>query len=205
MPSSRSSTRVAPLQIALQDDFGVAVGAEFRAARFEFAAQLSEIVDFAVENDGAAAGLVGHRLIGAVTRIHDRKAAEYQGPAGLGRASAGIRPAMKQVAVGAVEEFLAEAPARFKEGGKSTHRIILSAKGMLRLHGLRIHRHQLGAPCEQGRDRRIAESRIGRMKLPVDFRREFVIFRRINRQPPIATIRRSDEDDVRRSAPLARG
>ncbi len=45
---------VAPLQIAVQDDFGVAVGAELRTTRFEFAAQLAEIVDFAIEDDACS-------------------------------------------------------------------------------------------------------------------------------------------------------
>ena len=119
---------VTPLQVALQDDFGVAARAEFRAARFELAAQLAEIIDLAVEDDGAAAGLVGHRLIGAVTGIHDRETAEYQRPARLGRAATGIRPAMEQVAVGAGEQILAKAPARLKEGGKAAHQAVPASK-----------------------------------------------------------------------------
>jgi hypothetical protein len=47
----------------VDDDFGVGVGGEAVAGRLEVAAQLLEVVDFAVEDDRDAAVLVVDRLI----------------------------------------------------------------------------------------------------------------------------------------------
>src|SRR6267154_2458386 len=52
-----------PSQKRAQDYFGVAVGFEFFAARFEFRAQFPVIVDLAVENQDSISVLADHGLI----------------------------------------------------------------------------------------------------------------------------------------------
>ena len=72
------------MEIAEQQGFGVAVGAEARSFSLELAAQVPKIVDLSVEDERRAPRRVGHRLIGALAWVHDGEAPEHQRPAGLG-------------------------------------------------------------------------------------------------------------------------
>ena len=56
---------LAPLAIAVKDDFSVAVGTEAMPLPFQFTAHLGKIVDFAVEGDGETFVRGEHRLCAA--------------------------------------------------------------------------------------------------------------------------------------------
>ena len=69
--------RAAPLLVAVDDDLGVGARAELVAQPFEFAPQLGEVVDLAVEHDPHRLLHVGHRLV-AAGQVDDRQAAKAQ-------------------------------------------------------------------------------------------------------------------------------
>ena len=86
--------RQAPLLVAEQDRLGVALGAEFVARRFEIAADILEIVDFAVEDDvEQPVGLV-HRLVGAGRGVDDGEAGVREADLLLAPDRAAVGPAV---------------------------------------------------------------------------------------------------------------
>ncbi len=89
---------LAPRLPRCEDDFGVRLGAEGRAARFEFATNLKEIVDFAVEDDDMTAVDRQHRLVTACTGIDDcqTSVAESYVPLSTKPGPSTIRATMRQ-------------------------------------------------------------------------------------------------------------
>ena len=92
----------APLLPRVDDDFGVAAGAEAVAERFELGAQLDVVEDLAVEDDPERLVLVGERLLPA-GQIDDRQP--------------GMRQAGPVVAIGA-ELVRAAVPERARHVGQ---------------------------------------------------------------------------------------
>ena len=97
MPRSRSKQPVSHWMKSAERNFGVAIGMEPVAKRFEFAAQLTEIVDLAVVDDD---GLVAvafepgpHRLFAAI-EIDHLQPNRTERDAGGGVNTLLIRPAM---------------------------------------------------------------------------------------------------------------
>ena len=84
---------LAPLAIAVQDDFGVAGSAENMPLGLQFGADFSEIVDFAVEDDGQALILSQHRLR-AAGQVDDRQAQMAKADARRCPDAAAVRTAM---------------------------------------------------------------------------------------------------------------
>ena len=67
--------------VEVDEHFGVALGAEVVPGAFQPAAQVAEVVDFAVEDDPDRAVFVGERLL-AAGHVDDRQPAMAQGDAG---------------------------------------------------------------------------------------------------------------------------
>ncbi len=67
--------------VEMDEHFRVALGAEAVAGPLQPAAELAEVVDFAVEDDPHRAVLVGHRLL-AAGEVDDRQPAMAQGDSG---------------------------------------------------------------------------------------------------------------------------
>jgi hypothetical protein len=65
----------APLAIAFDEHFRIRLAGKNVAARFEFRAQLAEVVDRAVEDDADRAVLREHRLSPGLAQIEDGEAA----------------------------------------------------------------------------------------------------------------------------------
>ncbi len=84
---------IAPLFKGMDDHFGVAAGVEGVAGGFELGAELSEVVDFAVEGDPDVAVFVGHGLL-ACGGVDDGKAAVTEGDVGADEVSVAIGSAM---------------------------------------------------------------------------------------------------------------
>jgi hypothetical protein len=72
---------VAPHPVGLENNLGVAVGAEGAPQGFKLGAQLDVVVDLAIERDGEGAVIDDHRL-GAASKVDDRQACmgEATGP-----------------------------------------------------------------------------------------------------------------------------
>ena len=68
---------LAPFLVAVEDGLGVAAGLEDIALRDELVAQLHEVVDLAVEDDGDRSVVAVHRL-GTACEVDDREAAESE-------------------------------------------------------------------------------------------------------------------------------
>ena len=68
---------VAPLLVSVDDDFGVRVGAENVTVPLQFAPELGEVIDFAVENHPHGFFLVRHGLVPAA-EIDDREPAKAE-------------------------------------------------------------------------------------------------------------------------------
>ena len=85
---------LAPLAIAMKNDFGVAMGAKDMALRLQFGAHFREIVDFAVEDDRQALILGQHRLR-AAGQVDDRQAQMAQAHARRGPNAAAVGTAMR--------------------------------------------------------------------------------------------------------------
>src|SRR5206468_1446476 len=68
---------VTPLLVAVHDHFRVAARLEGVTERFELAAELREVVDFAIENDPHRRLAVRHRLMSA-RQVDDRQPAEAE-------------------------------------------------------------------------------------------------------------------------------
>ena len=66
--------RRAPLQVAAQDDLGVAVGAEHVTARAQLVAHLDVVVDLAVLGQRETTGLVAHGHVAVLAQVEDAQA-----------------------------------------------------------------------------------------------------------------------------------
>lgn len=86
----------APVPVAVEQDFGVAVGMENAAGALQLLAQFAEVVDFAVEDQYAAAGGVDHRLIARGAQVEDGQppVAEQNAPVGGSPLSVGVGSAL---------------------------------------------------------------------------------------------------------------
>src|SRR5262249_26676380 len=62
----------APADVGHQDDFGVAIGGEGEAVLLEDTAELEEVVDLAVEDDGV--GAAGHGLVAGLGEVENSEA-----------------------------------------------------------------------------------------------------------------------------------
>ena len=82
MPRKRVTQSSPQCLPGVDDDLGVATGAEHVAQRLQFGAQLAEVVDLAVEHHDDVAVLVDHRLL-AGGEVDDRQAAVAEADAGL--------------------------------------------------------------------------------------------------------------------------
>ena len=72
-PAQALGERVAPLLVTVDQDFGVAAGAEDVAPGDQLLAQPEVVVDLAVEGDGDGAVLVLHRLRAGLREVDDRQ------------------------------------------------------------------------------------------------------------------------------------
>src|SRR5207247_1626349 len=72
-PAQALGERVAPLLVPVDQDFGVAAGAEDVAPGDQLLAQPEVVVDLAVEGDGDGAVLVLHRLRAGLREVDDRE------------------------------------------------------------------------------------------------------------------------------------
>lgn len=61
----------APDAVAAQDGFGIAVATKGNAEGFEFTTEVKVVVDFAIEDEDIAGGLVAHRLIAGFGEIEN--------------------------------------------------------------------------------------------------------------------------------------
>ena len=113
--------RLAPEEVALQDDLGVAGGAERDPRLLQLASQPPEVVDLAVVDQRAAAAGVGHRLVRLGRRVEDRQPAQHQGRPGLAHDAAGIRAAVQDVPLHRLQKRPGEHPAVLEQGHESTH------------------------------------------------------------------------------------
>ena len=96
MPSSLSTTALAPLIVAANDHLCIRViASESLAQRNELAPKRAMIVDLAVENDGRRARIVRHRLDTAGD-VDDRQAAmaEENTPSAVDMHAVAVRTAM---------------------------------------------------------------------------------------------------------------
>jgi predicted component of type VI protein secretion system len=64
-----------PLDVSVDDDFGVGFGFEAMAERFKLAAQLLEVVDLTVVGQPDRARSVRHRFVAGRREVDDREAA----------------------------------------------------------------------------------------------------------------------------------
>ena len=71
----------APGLVGFEDYFGIGVRAKLGPVRRELPAELKVVVDFAVENDAVAAGVVGQRLIGGFAQIDNGQPGVTEGDA----------------------------------------------------------------------------------------------------------------------------
>ena len=85
-----------PATVGLEHDLGVARCAEMHAALLQLAAQVSEIVYFAVDDDEKTSAGVPHRLVGGGTEIDDAEAAVAQHQWARGGDAAGVGPTVAQ-------------------------------------------------------------------------------------------------------------
>ena len=67
-----------PLLIAVNDDFGIGVGAEGVSGRNQLRAQFLEVVNFAVEGDPYGLIFIAHGLMSRGGKIDDRQPAVLQ-------------------------------------------------------------------------------------------------------------------------------
>lgn len=65
---------LAPCAPAMQDDLGIAVGAELMTQPFQFAAQLKKVVDLAIEHQHVAGLGAAHWLGRSSAQVQDRQA-----------------------------------------------------------------------------------------------------------------------------------
>src|SRR5271156_5581069 len=93
---------VAPLLVAMDDDFRIALGAEDMPKSFKFALELREIIDFAVENHPNGFFAIGHRLM-PERQINDGKPAETEAERPGDEIAFVIRPAMDDASRHALE------------------------------------------------------------------------------------------------------
>ena len=84
MPRSCSTIGRTMVIVEMKQDLGVGLAGESASGRFEHAAQLSEVVDFALERDDEPTVAEDHRLRFARRRIDDRQAPVRQPDAVLG-------------------------------------------------------------------------------------------------------------------------
>ena len=157
-----------PGEIALQQRLGVAVGAQLHAGLGQRAADLPVVVDFAVEDQRAAAGGVGHGLVRLRLGIKDGEAAEHQRRAGLRQRAAGIGAAVKQVLLHGRQQWRRKRPSRLEESCEAAHGLSVSALGALARHHPRLGRvvrqrvHGMDLPGRGGEARpSVAGTRIG--------------------------------------------
>ena len=67
-----------PMSPGFENDLGVAVAAKYAAELLKLLAQLYEVVDLAVVDDGETALAALHRLVATVGRVDDREAAMHE-------------------------------------------------------------------------------------------------------------------------------
>ena len=107
----------APLGVGVEDDLGVAGGAEVVAHRFELGPQLPVVVDLAVVGDVDEPVVGAHRLV-AADQVDDAEAAEPEaGGVGLEEAQV-VRPA---VGLRGRHRFEKDAVARTPEAADTAH------------------------------------------------------------------------------------
>ena len=106
----------------MDDDFGVGMGAEDVAERFQFGNQLLEIVDFAIEHDDHRAVLVEQRLL-AGRQVDDGQAPVSQPHAGFQMQAAFVGAAMKLGVVHAMQQFARNVvlAAKIENTGDAAH------------------------------------------------------------------------------------
>ena len=93
----QSSNRVLALTCdQLENDFGVAVGLKLRAVRFQLSSQLPIVVNLSVEHDRQIAGVVPHRLVGALGEVDNAKPTMPEACARGRRDAHPIRPSMRE-------------------------------------------------------------------------------------------------------------
>ena len=84
----------APLgHVQVQNDLGIGLGMKPVAFGHQLLAQLLEVEDFAVEDDGVAARLIGHGLVAVGREVENGEAAETQAAPIEHEMALGIRPA----------------------------------------------------------------------------------------------------------------
>src|SRR5690606_7055752 len=84
--------------IALQDYFGIAIGKEAVAARFQLSPYFAEVVNATIERDREPKLGIDHRLVGRRTEIENTQAAVAQRNIALGIHTARVRPTMFEIA-----------------------------------------------------------------------------------------------------------
>ncbi len=87
-----------PGVVTFQNDFGVAVREEAITFALEFASQLAEIVDAAVERDCESEFAIDHRLVGRGTQIENAQTPVAERNIALRIHAACIRPTMSEIA-----------------------------------------------------------------------------------------------------------
>ena len=97
--------------IGMQQHLGVAVGAKARAARDELVAQLPEVVDLAIEDDGERAVLGRHRLV-AQRQVDHREPAEAEAEAARAMEPFLVGAAMREPARHAHEHVVGDGRGR---------------------------------------------------------------------------------------------
>ena len=122
MPRKRVDALLAPLLPGVDDDFGVALGAEDVAERGELRDQLLVVVDLAVEDDDDAAVLVEERLL-AGGEVDDREPPVPEAEPGLEVRGALVGAAMVLALVHARDEVARDraAPAGVEDADDAAH------------------------------------------------------------------------------------
>src|SRR5690349_8696569 len=77
-PAQAANHVTAPLLITVHNHFSVSVRTKLMASRYQFGAQLLEVVDLAVEGDPDGLILIAHGLMAGGREINDGEAAVLQ-------------------------------------------------------------------------------------------------------------------------------
>ncbi len=131
----------------MDDDLGVAVGAEGVAQSLQLGHEVHEVVDFTVEDHHHAMVLIEQRLLSR-REVDDRQTAMSQAHAGLGMQSPLIGAPMELGLIHASQNFAAEGgfSSRVKDSDQTAHQAVFRGRTQIDFwRGLLFIRFSLGS------------------------------------------------------------